>query len=201
MSEPDNPLDALPAWKRDWILFWGFFKISLVVVGGGYAIIAAAREEFVRRRWLTEDEFLELLTVTQTVPGVLAGNTAVCIGWKTGRWRGAAAAMLGAILPSVIIIVAIAAGMSGLEEFLRHPAVRGAFRGVISAIVGLVLVTALKVRKKSVTNIFGAVVAAAALIGLSVLRINPGWIIVAAVASGIAFETAKRLRGGCGHAG
>ena len=114
------------------------------------------------------------------------------MGWKVDRWRGAAAALLGAIVPSVVIIVAIAAGMSQLESFLESPAVQGAFRGVISGIVGLVLVTALKMRRKSVPDIFSAVVAVAALLGLSVFRINPGWIIVAAIIAGISCEFIRR---------
>lgn len=192
MADQKSALLEVPYWKRDAILFWSFFKISTVVIGGGYAIIAAAREDFIRRRWITEDEFIELVTVTQTVPGILAGNTAVCMGWKVDRWRGAAAALLGAIVPSVVIIVAIAAGMSQLESFLGSPAVQGAFRGVISGIVGLVLVTALKMRRKSVPDIFSAVVAVAALLGLSVFRINPGWIIVAAIIAGISCEFIRR---------
>ncbi len=192
MADQKSALLEVPYWKRDAILFWSFFKISTVVIGGGYAIIAAAREDFIRRRWITEDEFIELVTVTQTVPGILAGNTAVCMGWKVDRWRGAAAALLGAIVPSVVIIVAIAAGMSQLESFLESPAVQGAFRGVISGIVGLVLVTALKMRRKSVPDIFSAVVAVAALLGLSVFRINPGWIIVAAIIAGISCEFIRR---------
>ena len=192
MADQKSALLEVPYWKRDAILFWSFFKISTVVIGGGYAIIAAAREDFIRRRWITEDEFIELVTVTQTVPGILAGNTAGCMGWKVDRWRGAAAAFLGAIVPSVVIIVAIAAGMSQLESFLESPAVQGAFRGVISGIVGLVLVTALKMRRKSVPDIFSAVVAVAALLGLSVFRINPGWIIVAAIIAGISCEFIRR---------
>ena len=71
----------LPAWKRDVSLFWAYFKIAALVVGGGYAILAAARREFVtRKEWFTEDEIVEMMAVTQTVPGIIACNTAAYIG-------------------------------------------------------------------------------------------------------------------------
>ena len=63
----------IPAWKRDTALFWAYFKIAALVVGGGYAILAAAQREFVtRRQWLTEDDVVEMVTITQTVPGIIA---------------------------------------------------------------------------------------------------------------------------------
>lgn len=59
--------------RRAWVLFWAYVRITSLVIGGGYAIIAAAQDEFVRRRkWLTEDDVLEMITITQTVPGILA---------------------------------------------------------------------------------------------------------------------------------
>ncbi|MDD3886342.1 MAG: chromate transporter, partial [Victivallaceae bacterium] len=98
--------------RRAATLYVTFFKIALLVVGGGYAIIAAAQEEFVtRRRWITDDEMLDVITVTQTVPGIIACNSAVCIGWRIAGVVGALAAALGAITPSVAIIALIAAGM------------------------------------------------------------------------------------------
>jgi len=188
---------------RDLMLFGTFFRIASVVVGGGFAIIAAAGEEFVRRRkLLTSEELLEIVTVTQTVPGIVACNAAICIGFRINGKAGAFAAALGAVLPSMIVITLIAAGMSAMRDFLQHPAVRGAFRGVIAGIVALISVTAFRMRRKAVVDLFGAAVAAAAFVGIAVLRIAPPWIILGAIAAGagkvLAADRAAKKKAGKG---
>ena len=127
---------SLPFWKKDLILFWSFFKIAAIVVGGGYAIIAAARREFVDKRgWLNDENVLDMITVTQTVPGIIACSCAIFIGWKVDRYRGAVLSLIGAILPSVIIILSLASIIAANKSFTNLPQVQGAFRGVIGAIL------------------------------------------------------------------
>ena len=122
MSSGTRPLSEVGAWEMNWVLFWSYIKITSLVIGGGYAIIAAAQEEFVRRRgWLTDDDVLEMITVTQTVPGILACNSAIYIGWRLGGYRGALSALAGSILPSLIIIVCIAAAISSVAGVLKAP--------------------------------------------------------------------------------
>ena len=175
MSVPSE----IPAWKRDGILFWSYFRITALVVGGGYAIIAAAQEEFVRRRrWLTEDDMLEMMTVIQTVPGILACNSAVYVGWRIDRYRGALAALAGAVLPSLIVIMLIASGVRRIQSVIDSAAVQGAFRGIIACIVGMVIVTALRMRKKAVTDLFGWCVALGCFFGMTALRWSPAYLIL-----------------------
>ena len=181
------------------MLFWSYVRITALVLGGGYAIIAAAQEEFVRRRkWLTDDDVLEMITVTQTVPGILACNSAVYVGWKLGGLPGAVAALAGAVIPSLVIIIAIAAVMSRAQDFIQKPMVRGAFAGLIACIVGMVLATAVRMWKKVMKEPFAYVVAACSLVGLAVFKIKPAWLILGAIAAGIAAQTvtAVRARGG-----
>ena len=81
-------------------LFWEWFKISLFVVGGGYAIIVVADEVFGRKlRWLREGELLEHLPVISSVPGLIAGNSAIYVGLKTHGRVGALVALAVAIKP------------------------------------------------------------------------------------------------------
>ena len=194
-------LRGLNRWRVAWVLFWSYIRITSLVLGGGYAIIAAAQEEFVRRRkWLTEDDVLEMITVTQTVPGILACNSAVYVGWKLGGLAGAVAALAGAVIPSLVIIIAIAAVMSRARDFIQKPAVRGAFIGLIACIVGMVLATAVRMWKKVMKEPFSYVVAGCSLIGLAVFKFKPAWLILGAIAVGIAAQTvtAIRARGGRG---
>lgn len=125
MSSGTRPLSGVGAWEMNWVLFWSYIKITSLVIGGGYAIIAAAQEEFVRRRgWLTDDDVLEMITVTQTVPGILACNSAIYIGWRLGGCRGALSALAGSILPSLVIIVCIAAAISSVAGVVEKPGCR-----------------------------------------------------------------------------
>lgn len=195
MSFGARPLSEVGALERNWILFYSYLKITSLVIGGGYAIIAAAQEEFVRRRgWLTDDDVLDMITVIQTVPGILACNSAIYIGWRLGGACGALSALAGSILPSLIIILCITAVISSGTDLTELPCVRGAFRGVISCIVGMVVVTALKMRKKAVKDATGWLIAAGCLIGMSVFRVNPAWLILGAIAIGLLQVTWKRLR-------
>ncbi len=180
-------------WRRNWILFWSFVRITSLVVGGGYAIIAAAQDEFVRRRkYLTDDDVLEMLTITQTIPGILACNSAVYIGWRLGGVTGAFCALAGAVLPSLVIIVLIAAVIARVADAVSDPYVQGAFRGVIGCIVGMVLVTALRMRKKAVTGTLGWLIAAGCFAGLCVAKVSPVWLIAGAIALGIASIALKK---------
>ena len=190
-------LAGVPRWRVNLILLWSYVRITTLVIGGGYAIIAAAQEEFVRRRhWLSEDDVIEMITVTQTVPGILACNSAVYIGWRLGGLGGAVAALVGSALPSLLIIMAIAAAISQVQGAINHPAVRGAFIGLISCIVGMVAATALRMWKKALREPLSYCIAAFAFIGLSVFKWHPTLLIGAAVAVGVAAECISRLRQG-----
>ena len=198
---PPVAVRELSRWQISRTLFFSYVRITSLVLGGGYAIIAAAQEEFVRRRgWLTEEDVLEMITVTQTVPGILACNSAVYVGWKLGGLPGAVAALAGAILPSLVIIVAIAAAISRVQDFITRPEVRGAFIGLIACIVGMVLATAVRMCKKVLREPLAYLIAAGSLIGLSVFRVRPALLIVAAIAIGIAAQAFAALRGRGGAA-
>lgn len=90
-------------------LFTTFFKIGAFTFGGGWAMISLIEREMVdKRKWIEHSEFLDLLAVAQSMPGLLAVNVAVVVGDKLRGLRGSIAASAGTILPSFIIILAIA---------------------------------------------------------------------------------------------
>ena len=189
-EEVPEAVNGLAPWRVNWVLFWSYVRITSLVLGGGYAIIAAAQEEFVRRRhWLTEDDILEMITVTQTVPGILACNSAVYIGWKLGGFFGAVSALIGSVLPSLVIIMCIAAAMSRVRDVVELPAVRGAFIGLVSCIVGMVAATAVRMWKKVMREPLSYVIAAACFIGMSVVKTHPALLISGAILLGVAAQT------------
>ena len=91
------------------ILFFEFFKIALLTIGGGLAMIPAIEDVFVnKRKRLKNSDILDMVALTQSVPGLIAINSAVFVGHKLAGWKGSLSAMLGVIFPSVVIIILIA---------------------------------------------------------------------------------------------
>ena len=118
-------------------LFWEWFKIALFVVGGGYAIIVVADEVFGRkRRWLREGELLEHLPIISSIPGLIAGNSAIYVGLKTNGRLGALVALAGVALPSILIFLGVSVGFASIPK--DNIWIDGAFLGLRSALNGVI---------------------------------------------------------------
>jgi len=165
-------------------LFWSFFKIGLFTFGGGYAMIPLIQREVIDRTgWIRREEFLDLLTLAQSVPGPIAVNTSVFVGYKLHGLRGAAAALLGTVLPSFAIILAIAVFFAGIRH---NPVVDAAFKGMRPAVVALIVVPVFSLARGMHWTMFGVIaVAALAVWGLG---LSPIWVLVTAALLGIAWE-------------
>ena len=100
-------------------LFLTFLEIGTVSFGGGYGMIALVREAVLGNGWLTEEEFLNLIAVSESTPGPIAVNTATFVGSTQGGFFGALAATLGVVLPSFVIILVIAALVQIVELALK----------------------------------------------------------------------------------
>ena len=99
------------------VIFSSFFKIGLFTFGGGYAMIPIIEREIIdSRRWIDRREFLDLLTLAQSVPGPIAVNTSVFVGYKVSGLRGAAAALAGAVLPAFAHIHLVAHFLARVRE-------------------------------------------------------------------------------------
>ena len=169
------------------MLFWGFFKIAALVVGGGYAIVPAAENEFIhRKKLLTEEELLDMMAIIQSLPGIIAGNAALYIGYRAAGVWGALAALVGVAMPSTLIILLIAIFLKNVN--LNIPAVQGAFIGAQAAITGLIAVTACRMARKTVRNVFALILAAASVIAAVFFRVPPAWISPAGAVSGVLWK-------------
>lgn len=120
-------------------LFLSFLKIGAVSFGGGYGMISLIREEALSFGWLTEEELINFIAVSESTPGPIAVNMATFIGSSQGGVLGALLATLGVVLPSFAIILLIAAL---LKKVLKYAGVNAALDGIRPAIVGLILATA-----------------------------------------------------------
>lgn len=128
-------------------LFKTFFIIGGFTIGGGVAMIPIIENEVVgKKKWLDNDEFMEALAVAQGLPGVLAVNISVYIGLKIKGVKGAIACVLGAVLPSFLIIVVVAHFYSHLEDFTI---VESIFKGAVPAVAAVIAASVYTLGKKS----------------------------------------------------
>ena len=171
--------------KKLWLLFFTFAKISALVLGGGLAMLPVIEETFVRKKkLLNNEEVLDVVALTQTVPGIIAANAAVSIGTKIAGFAGALAALAGAIFPSFTIILIIAILFPTLSPDNKYWL--GAFAGIRAGVTGLIIVTAWKIGKNTLKGWF-EVVAAVLFLGAALYGINPGLIIVTAIVTGVIY--------------
>ena len=86
-------------------LFFTMFKVGLFTFGGGYAMLSLLEEEFItKKKWLEEEEFFDMVGITESTPGPIAVNIATYTGYKIGKFWGSLFATLGVCLPSLIIM-------------------------------------------------------------------------------------------------
>jgi len=158
-------------------LFWTFLKIGTFTLGGGYAMLPLIQREVVNRNgWIDEEEFLNMIALAQAAPGLIAVNSAIFIGWRVGGWRGVCGAVLGAVLPSFLIILGIAMVFSDWKEL---PAVEAVFKGIRPAVVALIAAPLVKMGKSAIGRPLLISLAAALLIWLG--NVNPIWVIIATI--------------------
>lgn len=120
-------------------LFLTFAKIGAFTFGGGWAMIAIMEREIVDKHgWLTKEEFMDQLAVAQSMPGILAVNISVAVGDKIAGTRGTVVSALGTIMPSFLIILAIAIFLTP-DMIKENPVISKVFMGIRPAVVALIL--------------------------------------------------------------
>ncbi|HSB29638.1 MAG TPA: chromate transporter [Pyrinomonadaceae bacterium] len=131
-------------------IFLSFLKIGIVGFGGGLAVIAQIRALVVKqRRWFTDHEFTEAFALAQSLPGTNAGNAATYVGYRLRGWRGAAVAMAGFILPSMLMMILLAILYRHLRAF---PDTQRLFHGLNAAVVAVIIVAAWRISKNTLTK-------------------------------------------------
>ncbi|WP_297712191.1 chromate transporter [Clostridium sp.] len=157
-------------------LFISIFKIGAFTFGGGYAMIPLIEEEIVNnKRWLSKEEFVDILIVAQSLPGALAVNTSIFLGYKISGILGALTALMAIILPSFFIILIIAIFFM---QFRDNYYVNAAFKGITAAVPMLVLVGAISLSKGLSKNIRTILTITIALIALIFFNIHPVLVVV-----------------------
>ena len=173
-------------------LFLAFAKVGALTFGGGYAMLPMLQREVVEHHgWATEEELADYYAVGQCTPGVIAVNTATFIGQKLGGVACSAAATLGVIFPSLVIITLIAAL---LRNFAELPVVKNAFAGIRVCVCALILNAVVKLWKKAVVDVPTTVIFVAVLALAVFTKLSPVIFVVGAALAGLALK-AKGAKG------
>lgn len=168
-------------------IFWSFLKIGAFTFGGGYAMIPLIQHEVINNhRWLSDREFVELLTIAQAAPGPIALNTAVFVGYKYRGYWGAVSAVLGVVIPSFTIILFVAIFFASMRD---NRWVDAAFKGMRPAVVALIVAPIVGLTK-GLHWVLIAVAAATALL-VWYFGFSPVWVLIAGAIGG-ALWVAKR---------
>ena len=138
------------------------------------------REVVNRNGWIDEEEFLNMIALAQAAPGLIAVNSAIFIGWRVGGWRGVCGAVLGAVLPSFLIILGIAMVFSDWKEL---PAVEAVFKGIRPAVVALIAAPLVKMGKSAIgrQTAWPLLISLAAALLIWLGNVNPIWVIIATI--------------------
>ncbi|MEJ6951329.1 chromate transporter [Natronospora cellulosivora (SeqCode)] len=132
------------------ILYLEFLKIGLFSLGGGLATLPFLQELIVKYGWISSNELLNMIAISESTPGPIGVNTATFVGYNTAGVFGGVVATLGLATPSIIIIIIIA---HYLNRFNEHPLVQGAFTGIRPAVAGLIGFVAFELGKGELFNL------------------------------------------------
>ncbi len=175
-----------------WRLFATFFKIGAFTFGGGYAMIPLIQRETVEtRKWITDEDVLEIIAIAESTPGPIAINSATFVGSRVAGVPGALCATLGVILPSFIIILLVA---RVLDAFQHLRALRYAFFGIRAGVLALILKAFWNMYRKCPKGAVPYCIAAGAFILAAVLKLNVLIVILCCAAAGLvtSFLLARR---------
>lgn len=168
-----------------WDAFKTFFKIGAFTLGGGYAMLPILQQEVVeKKRWIPQDQFIDLIAIAQSCPGVLAANISIFVGYKIRKLPGALCTCLGAVLPSFLIILCIALF---LHQFMDIPWVAAMFRGIRPAVVALIAVPTFQLAKEARITLTTCWIPLATALLIWLLGVNPVYVILAAGVGGFLY--------------
>jgi chromate transporter len=158
-------------------LFFVFIRISAVTIGGGYVMFPLMKSEVVDAKdWITDEEMVDYYALGQSIPGIIAMNTATLVGYRKRGIFGAVAAAAGMAMPSLIVILLVAAF---LTPYFDQPWVQKAFSGIRAAVVAMIVMAVWQVGKKSVNTLSKGAIALGSFLAIVGLQVNPVLMILA----------------------
>lgn len=172
--------------KTFYNIYKTFFKAGTLLLGGGYVILPLLQSELVdKKNWVTFDELCEYYALGQSVPGVIAANMSIFVGYKLLGQRGAFAAVTGMVTPAFLSIILIA---KVLQEIIQLKSIQSIFWGVAIGVVILVFMAVKEMWVKSIIDKFTLAVFLSSFLLSACLNVSPVIIILSSAAAGIIYK-------------
>ena len=171
------------SFRRLWQVFASFFRIGAFTFGGGYAMIPLIQNEAVeKRKWITDDDILEIIAIAESTPGPIAINSATFVGYRACGILGSMVATIGVVLPSFVIILALS---FVLQQFQDVQAVQWAFQGIRAGVLALLVKALWTMFKKSPKGWAAYVVIGASFILTAIFDINVIFVLIGCAVFGL----------------
>ena len=157
-------------------IFTCFAKIGAFTIGGGYAMIPIIQKEVVDKRgWISEEDFMDVLAISQSAPGILAVNISIFLGHKLRGTKGSIVATLGSTLPSFTIILMIAMFFAGYQD---NPTIMAICKGIRPVVVSLIAVPMINMAKKAKLNFYTGALAVITALLIIFMKVSPLYILL-----------------------
>lgn len=168
-----------------WKIFVVFAKIGAFTIGGGIPMIAAIKSELIEKGWLKDEDFLDIITLAQTAPGLFAANIAILTGHKLRGTKGSIVATIASCLPPFLIILMIAMFFT---EFKDNEYVIRAFKGIRPVVVALIGVPMIDMLKATRMRWWSWLIVISSLVLVCIIKVSPIYILICVIAGALAIS-------------
>jgi chromate transporter len=162
-----------------WRIFWVFAKIGAFTIGGGIPMIVAIKSELVDRKWLNDEDFIDIITLAQTAPGLFAVNISILTGHKLRGTKGSVVATVASCLPPFLIILLVAMFFTSFKD---NEYVIKAFKGIRPVVVALIGVPMIDMLKATKMRWWSWAIVISSMILVCVLSVSPVYILICVIA-------------------
>ena len=159
-------------------IFSTFAKIGAFTIGGGYAMIPLVRDEIVKKGWLEEKDFPDIVALSQSAPGLLAVNISIFVGYRLKGTKGSIVATLGSVAPPFLIILIIAMAFTGFQD---NPVVVRIFKGIRPVVVALIAVPMLQMARQVNKKWWMWGMSVATILLVAFLKVSPIYILIVTI--------------------
>ena len=159
-------------------IFSTFAKIGAFTIGGGYAMIPLVKAEIVKKGWMKEEEFSDIIALSQSAPGLFAVNISIFVGYRLKGTKGSIVATVGSVAPPFLTILIIAMAFSGFQD---HPVVSRIFSGIRPVVVALIAVPMLQMARKSNKTWWMWGMSAVTILLVAFLEVSPIYILIVTI--------------------
>lgn len=165
-------------------LFLSFFKVGLFGFGGGYAMVSLIQQELLKYGWMTVEEFVDVIAISEMTPGAIGINSATFVGFKVASYAGAAVAILGLLVPSFFLVLLLAHFLGKLQNSKLMDTI---FKYLRPTVIALIFSAGFVIAKTSTIDVSGLIIAGSVFILMEKTKIHPILVILLAGFSGIVF--------------